>query len=220
MRLLALGLLLAGCIGSASDDDDDGFDAPPGSDPDAPLSSWDGPRPDAAPPGVDAAGCTAGVEPCEFLAAHNQVRCEVDPPAASMPRMTWDEALECVAQQWANTCPDGHNDARTSMYAACGGTGDYVGENMGWGYGSPSAVVSAWASEVVDYDLATNSCSGVCGHYTQIVWANSTRLGCARPEMSCPSWGTAIWVCNYAPGGNYGGQAPYVAGTGPNAACE
>jgi hypothetical protein len=209
-RALLVLLLLAAC----GDDDNDGhFDAAPGT-PDAAPGT-----PDAAP-GPDAAGCTLDPTKCEWLAAHNAVRCAVSPPAASMPKLTWDDALECVAQQWANTCPTGHNADRTSMYATCGGSG-YVGENMAWGYPTVTAVVDGWASEVSGYTLATNSCSDVCGHYTQLVWADTLRIGCASPTVSCGgSWGNAIYICDYAPGGNYTGQSPYVQGSAPNASCE
>jgi hypothetical protein len=54
----------------------------------------------------------------------------------------------------------------------------------------------------------------VCGHYTQIVWKTTTRLGCGvalcdqnSPFMGFPKW--EFWVCNYAPPGNYNGQRPY-----------
>lgn len=28
--------------------------------------------------------------------------------------------------------------------------------------------VASWVNEKKDYDYASNSCSGVCGHYTQV----------------------------------------------------
>ena len=68
--------------------------------------------------------------------------------------------------------------------------------------------VSSWASEAADYDYASNTCAGVCGHYTQVVWATSTKLGCG--VSTCPGliYGHTI-VCDYAPGGNISGQRPY-----------
>ncbi|PKI53176.1 hypothetical protein CRG98_026437 [Punica granatum] len=46
----------------------------------------------------------------------------------------------------------------------------------------------------------------VCGHYTQVVWRNSVRLGCAK--IRCITGGTFIG-CNYDPPGNFIGQQPY-----------
>ena len=62
-------------------------------------------------------------------------------------------------------------------------------------------------SQKVPLPSWTNSCSGICGHYTQVVWAASLELGCGL--SSCPglAYGSTI-VCNYGPGGNDGGR-PY-----------
>ena len=67
--------------------------------------------------------------------------------------------------------------------------------------------VGAWAAEAADYDHGTNACSGfTCGHYTQMVWADTRYLGCG--VAACPSGGE-MWVCNYDPRGNVLGKSPY-----------
>jgi hypothetical protein len=78
-------------------------------------------------------------------------------------------------------------------------------------------MVGAWAAEASDYDYARNTCAAgkVCGHYTQLVWRATTRVGCATQVCDrnspfgsrFPTW--QLWVCNYAPPGNYVGQRPY-----------
>ena len=63
-------------------------------------------------------------------------------------------------------------------------------------------------------DYATNTCSDVCGHYTQIVWRSTGFLGCGIENCtrnspcgaSFPNW--SLVVCNYQPRGN-NGQRPY-----------
>jgi hypothetical protein len=77
--------------------------------------------------------------------------------------------------------------------------------------------VAAWGGEASFYDYATNSCSAGkdCGHYTQIVWRDSVRAGCAHHTCTTnspfgaqnPSWD--FWVCDYEPPGNVVGQRPY-----------
>ena len=77
--------------------------------------------------------------------------------------------------------------------------------------------VAAWAGEASDYDYSRNTCAAgkECGHYTQIVWANTLRAGCAHQLCtsnspfgnSAPQWD--FWVCDYEPPGNFIGQRPY-----------
>jgi hypothetical protein len=79
-----------------------------------------------------------------------------------------------------------------------------------------AAVVGNWASEVADYDYATNTCKAekMCGHYTQVVWRGSIGVGCAMSlcTTGSPFTGASTWwnvVCNYSPAGNSAGKKPY-----------
>lgn len=86
-----------------------------------------------------------------------------------------------------------------------------LGENIYWGSGStwtPNDAVKAWADEEKYYTYATNTCASgqQCGHYTQIVWRNTRKIGCAR--VVCDT-GDVFMTCNYDPVGNYVGQRPY-----------
>ncbi|MEM9487809.1 MAG: CAP domain-containing protein, partial [Myxococcota bacterium] len=151
-------------------------------------------------------------EPAELAGItqlHNDVRAGV-----GVGPLTWDPALAEVAQAWADQCRDNdppaglidHNDGRSDNYPG------YVGENIFGSSGAATAAdaVNGWANEVADYDYDSNSCNPgrVCGHYTQVVWANSERLGCALSRCSGLDFGNTI-VCNYSPGGNYSGEWPY-----------
>ena len=153
----------------------------------------------------------------QLLDGHNHSRCTVYPTAQSMPALTWDPVLAAVAQNFADQGNFVHNANRTTDYAALGGSG-YVGENIAMGTGlTPMQAVGLWVAEAPDYHLDTNTCTGTsCSHYTQVVWANTTKLGCGRGMIA----GSPFYVCNYSPGGNFIGEAPYVAGSGVNAACS
>ncbi|MFO0642319.1 MAG: CAP domain-containing protein [Polyangiaceae bacterium] len=141
-----------------------------------------------------------------IVAAHNEVRAGVSPaPASPLGKLAWSEEDAAVARAYAEKCVFSHNKDRGTR-----------GENLYASSGSSSAaeVVKSWASEVSDYDYATNKCSGVCGHYTQVVWGATTHLGCAKktcttnsPFGGKGSW--EIWVCNYSPPGNFVGKKPY-----------
>jgi pathogenesis-related protein 1 len=130
-----------------------------------------------------------------MLAAHNAVRSRV-----GVPPLVWSAQLADVARDWANHLittgsfshrPD--NRHGENLYSISGGTA------------SPAQVVSYWAEEVRGYDLHSNTCAGVCGHYTQIVWGKTRAVGCAVATDRRRE----VWVCNYDPPGNVVGYRPY-----------
>jgi uncharacterized protein YkwD len=143
-----------------------------------------------------------------MLAAHNAARASVSPaPTTPLPAMSWDATVAAAAQSWADQCNFSHYTAGKygqNLYASAGG-----------GYPSAQSVVDDWISEVANYDYTANSCSGTCGHYTQVVWRTSTSLGCGIKFCSTNSpFGSQfsnwyIVVCNYLPPGNFVGQRPY-----------
>ena len=133
-----------------------------------------------------------------ITAAHNQVRDTV-----GTAHLVWDADLAGIAQNYVNKCVFQHNQNRSDTYP------EYVGENLYAGSAMPTGqgVTDAWASEVAYYTYETNSCQDgkACGHYTQVVWHNTTKIGCGVSKCS----NGYIVACNYAPGGNYVGQKPY-----------
>ena len=140
-----------------------------------------------------------------MTAAHNSARADVKPAAnPAIPPLTWSGEVADYAQNWANNCQFMHS-------------GGMYGENIFAGTGTykPAGVVTDWVSEDANYDYATNSCAGgeVCGHYTQVVWRDSTKLGCgvASCTDNSPFGGGSwqFWVCDYDPPGNFDGQKPY-----------
>ncbi|XP_056101261.1 GLIPR1-like protein 1 [Rhinichthys klamathensis goyatoka] len=160
----------------------------------------------------------AFVEEC--VREHNIHRTNVTPPASNMRYMTWDKGLAVTAWAWARVCVFKHNihlkDVR-KMHP----TFTSVGENIWVGYPytqfTVKSAVKSWVDEVQDYNYTQNQCSKVCGHYTQVVWADTYKVGCAA--QACPngvvSFSTRpgiIFVCNYATAGNYP-VAPYREGS-------
>jgi hypothetical protein len=137
-------------------------------------------------------------------------------PSPPLPALDWSASAEAVAQAWASGCVYQHNGGRSA-------DGIPRGENIaatapgGRADATPAYVVGLWAGEWPDYTYATNSCAAgkVCGHYTQLVWRGTTRVGCARARCttnspfgaSFPTWD--FFVCDYEPPGNYAGQRPY-----------
>lgn len=132
-----------------------------------------------------------------MLKAHNHVRSRV-----GAPPLRWSDKLAAVAQQWA----DHLLSSGRFMHRPKPHYGENLFEIQG-ASASPTQVVADWAAEAGDYDAARNTChsGAVCGHYTQIVWRNTTHVGCGVARRR----GREVWVCNYDPPGNWVGERPY-----------
>jgi uncharacterized protein YkwD len=133
--------------------------------------------------------------PQAMLDAHNAVRAKV-----GVPPLIWSDQLAEVAQEWAKHLissgglshrPD--NRYGENIYTISGGSA------------SPREVVDLWAAEARNYDARSNTCKGVCGHYTQVVWSKTRSVGCAVARGQRRE----VWVCNYDPAGNVIGFRPY-----------
>lgn len=151
-------------------------------------------------------GRVSGIDPAAMVAAHNRWRAEVGAPG-----LRWSDKLAGVAQGWA----DQLRSEGCAMYHSGNGYGEniYKASALMWSDGrrdlqkkTPQQVTDSWGSEIKFYSYADNSCSGVCGHYTQVVWKDTKEVGCA---MSVCGDNSQIWVCSYAPAGNVVGQKPY-----------
>jgi pathogenesis-related protein 1 len=130
-----------------------------------------------------------------MLQAHNTVRAQV-----GVPPLVWSDRLAVFAQEWADHLVAAHTFQHRPN--------NKFGENLYMiegGSASPPEVVGDWADESKQYDIHTNTCTDVCGHYTQIVWAKTRAVGCAAAAARTRE----VWVCNYDPPGNYVGYRPY-----------
>jgi hypothetical protein len=150
-----------------------------------------------------AASATFGARdfPSRILAAHNAERAE-----AGMPPLVWDSQLgvaaAAYAQRMAMTGIFAHSD-RSQRRG--------VGENL-WmgshGYFGPEAMIGGWASEkrffvpgVFPNVSRTGNWADV-GHYTQMIWPTTQRVGCAIASTARVDY----LVCRYANAGNIDGR--------------
>jgi pathogenesis-related protein 1 len=193
--LLCAALLLYAC----------GGDDAAGGAPDATVTPDARATPDAAPPDASTPE-PPGLE--GITNAHNVIRA-----ALGIPPLTWNPQLAASAQAWASMCID--------MNAPTGFLDPNPNRGMGfpWPVGESIAsssgaidgqqAVNLWNSEKQFYDYASNTCMAmhICSHYTQIVWAATTDLGCGI--ATCPNLTfSGNVVCDYGPAGNTGGK-PY-----------
>ncbi|XP_070767207.1 peptidase inhibitor 16 [Enoplosus armatus] len=140
---------------------------------------------------------------------HNHYRGQVSPSASAMLPLRWDPTLKVIAEGYAAKCVWNHNPELED-----------TGENLFAGTGALDLreALEKWFLEHLDYDFHNNSCDEdkMCGHYTQMVWAGTHRVGCAFhlcSNMEGLDWErVSFLVCNYYPAGNYEDERPYVEG--------
>jgi len=133
-----------------------------------------------------------------ILAYHNKVRADV-----GVGPLRWNSNLAGFAQQWADhlatsSCRMQHRQPNN------------YGENLYIGTAGHYTAVDAakgWETEKKLYhgEVITEKNYKPIGHYTQMVWRDTTTVGCG--EAVCN--GMLLVVCNYNPPGNYLGRKPY-----------
>jgi|SRR5690606_7646845 len=133
-------------------------------------------------------------EQAAILADHNQAR-----KALNLPPLKWDCGLASMAQSWANAGKFRHRDDPS------------VGENLFVSNNAAepiASVVPDWLDEKPNYVPKTGDCvpDTVCTHYSQIMWRETTLIGCGINRHLNTKW-LAFVVCNYSPAGNTGGPA-------------
>lgn len=138
--------------------------------------------------------------PARIVAAHNIERARM-----GRPPLVWDEALgngaAVYAQQMALTGAFQHSNRQARRG---------IGENLWMGtHGafSVEAMVGGWSSEkryftpgVFPNNSRTGNWEDV-GHYTQMIWPTTTRIGCALASTPRIDY----LVCRYATAGNVDG---------------
>jgi hypothetical protein len=165
-----------------------------------------------------------------MTAAHNAVRAMVDtdPP---LPPVRWSTELAGYAQEWADMQTEACDpqqvmhrsgqDLRAKGYgenlaASIGVSTDaqwavdgWAGEVACWTYGTISDPFLGGGTEMCNASCYMKMHSDGCGHYTQIVWRETTQIGCGVSTCNTGAGSMDVWICNYAPAGNFVGEAPY-----------
>jgi len=128
----------------------------------------------------------------DALAKHNKYRAR-----HGVPNLSWSNEIERNAQEWADKCvfKHGNRNERKGW-----------GENLGIGYQSMNEFIDGLYSEINNYNYNNPGFAMDTGHFTQIVWKGTKRLGCALGR-GCDS---KLWVCQYDPAGNSGNYAENV----------
>lgn len=141
-----------------------------------------------------------------LLYPHNSERAR-----AALPPMQWDAGLAADAREWARYL------AATGQFEHFEEFSDdpnAQGENLWMGTRSafsPETMVGHWIEEKKDFKpgvFPDNSRTGDLadvGHYTQIMWRDTSRVGCAIAADAENEY----LVCRYSATGNVVGERPF-----------
>jgi uncharacterized protein YkwD len=129
------------------------------------------------------------------------------------PPIEWDDSVANAAQSFTDSA---------AVLAACPGQGGTFQHNTDGGkYGQNFAgssftypnqtigetAVDLWMLEEKHYNFQDPGFSDSTGHFTQVVWIASTKLGCGYRK--CPTYNgltLQFVICNYLPPGNVIGE--------------
>ncbi|KAG2198315.1 hypothetical protein INT47_003028 [Mucor saturninus] len=127
-----------------------------------------------------------------ILDAHNELR-----KSHGAEPVVWDEEIAAYAYDWSTNCEINHS---TSPH----------GENIAGRTNDWKHTVEAWYSEIKDYDFSKPGFDPYTGHFTQVVWHNTKKIGCGVTQ--CDNIQGGLYVCEYEPRGNIilGGADPNV----------
>lgn len=138
-----------------------------------------------------------------ILDAHNKYRA-----AAGVPSLVWSDRLARAAQAWAETL-------NSNLAFEHDRSVQNQGENL-WmgtaGFFTLTQMVDGWGQEEQYFrdgafpNVSTTGNWFDVGHYTQIVWKGTKRVGCAGISGSD---GNYRLVCRYSPPGNVMGERAF-----------
>jgi len=147
-------------------------------------------KPTATPvPSTDSSYTNAATFKADMIAAHNFYRSEHNASA-----LVWNDTSARFGSAWAGKCVFKH-------------TGGPTGENLAAGYANATASVDGWGTERESYDWSKPGFGEKTGHFTQLVWRNTTSVGCGVAACNGKDGTPGYYVvCEYYPAGNIVGS--------------
>jgi hypothetical protein len=161
------------------------------------------------------------------LERHNELRAQ----HGAAP-LEYDEKLAAIAQNWAEKSakkmkagkPFVHNYDETKKYkigenmaGLARTTPKTVGEPDDWVPENTGQAANMWYSEIKQYKKNGNRptpsqgypSNMATGHFTQVVWADSKKMGCGQScYTDTDDFNKCVVICNYYPAGNTNADEP------------
>lgn len=147
-----------------------------------------------------------GAVPDQLLIGQVLVSHNVERRRVGLAPLAWDPQLADGARLYANELVRSTTLRHSPKVVRPG-----IGENL-WkgtrGYFAPAAMVGGWMSERAMFrggrfpDVSTSGNWADVGHYTQMIWPTTQRVGCAIGRSVADD----VLVCRYWPSGNVTGK--------------
>nr|POE63174.1 protein pry1 [Quercus suber] len=121
------------------------------------------------------------------------------------PSMTYTSALDSAVLNSTNLYRTQYTADALSWNTTLADFAQSHAEKCIWQH----SAIDAWAAEESAYDWSHPGFSEGTGHFTQLVWKNTTQVGCGAVQCNsaagngAPGW---FLVCEYSPAGNVEGE--------------
>lgn len=140
----------------------------------------------------------------DMLAAHNAARRDV-----GLGPMVWSAALARDARKHASQMSRSRRFAHSNQLSGARPQGEnlWMGTRNAYSF---AEMAGSWVDEREQYaggsisNAISDGTFSVIGHYTQIIWRGTTKVGCAVVSNADDDY----LVCRYFPAGNVMGKGP------------
>jgi hypothetical protein len=140
----------------------------------------------------------------DMLAAHNAARRNV-----GLGPMVWSAELAGDARKHASQMSRSRHFAHSNQLSGARPQGEnlWMGTHNAYSF---AEMAGSWVDEREQYaggsisDAISDGTFGVIGHYTQVIWRETTKVGCAVVSNADDDY----LVCRYFPAGNVMGEGP------------
>jgi len=146
----------------------------------------------------------------DLLAAHKKCR-----ELHGLPPLKWHDKCASTAEDWALVLKTKYNgQMEHGGHKGNGPQGKDMGQNLAMNWASDDSAICLgddatyrWYDEIIEpgYDYKKPDYQSGTGHFTQVIWKDTTHVGAAR--IKCGN--TSLVVANYYPPGNWMGAANF-----------
>ena len=156
---------------------------------------------------VMATGELGNPEKQEILAAQNRYRAEVN-----VTPLTWSDNLSAQAQKCADFNAANFLKQGGMKHCPMPGYGQNIAQATASSHLTLTQIVDLWGNEKRYFNngefpsVSTTGSPAAVGHYTQMIWQNSSEVGCGEASAE----GNNLLVCDYSPQGNINDAIVYA----------